>query len=74
MIALAVPALVTVLIVEHLPHHRPGPARPRSASASQTALPLVPLGLHSQPPGGVSGLAMSRVSSLRLPLNGPQPA
>ena len=73
-IPIAVLALVTVLIVEHLPHHRPAPARPRSASASQTALPLVPLGLRSQQPGGVSGLAMSRVHSLRLPLNGPQPA
>jgi hypothetical protein len=74
LIPVAVLALVTVLIVEHLPHHRRGPARPRSAPASQTPLPLVPLDLHPQQPGGVSGLAMSRDHSLRLPLAGPQPA
>jgi hypothetical protein len=73
-IPVAVLALVTVLIVEHLPHHRPGPARPRSAPASQAALPLVPLSLHPRQPGGVSGLAMSRDHRLRLPLAGPQPA
>jgi hypothetical protein len=73
-IPLAVVAVVTVLIVQHLPHHRHGPAHRRSASPSQTALPLVPLGLHAQEPGGVSGLAMSRDHSLRLPLAGPQPA
>ena len=73
-IPLAVLAAVTVLIVQHLPHHRHGPAQPRSASPSQTALPLVPLGLHVREPGGVSGLPMSRDHSLRLPLAGPQPA
>ena len=74
MIPLAVVAVVTVLIVQHLPHHRHGPAHPRSASASQAALPLVPVGLHVREPGGVSGLPMSRDHSLRLPLAGPQPA
>lgn len=73
-IPVAVLAFVTVLIVQHLPHHRHAPARPRSASARQAALPLVPLGLRAQEPGGVSGLAMSRDHSLRLPLAGPQPA
>jgi hypothetical protein len=73
-IPLAVLAAVTVLIVQHLPHHRHGPAHPRSASPSQTALPLVPVGLHVREPGGVSGLPMSRDHSLRLPLAGPQPA
>jgi hypothetical protein len=73
-VAIAVLALVTVLIVEHLPHHRPGAARPRSAPAGRTALPLVPLGPGPHGPGGVSGLAMSRDHNLRLPLAGPQPA
>ena len=73
-IPLAVLAAVTVLVVQHLPHHRHGPAHPRSASPSQAALPLVPVGLHVREPGGVSGLPMSRDHSLRLPLAGPQPA
>ncbi len=73
-IPIAVLALATVLIVEHLPHHRHGQAHPRSDAASQAAMPLVPVGLHVHEPGGVSGLAMSRDRNLRLPLAGPQPA
>jgi hypothetical protein len=73
-IPVAVLVLAAVLIVEHLPHHRHGQAHPRSDSASQAAMPLVPLGLHVHEPGGVSGLAMTRDQNLRLPLAGPQPA
>jgi hypothetical protein len=73
-IPVAVLVLATVLIVEHLPHHHHGQAHPRSGAASQAAMPLAPLGLHVHEPGGVSGLAMSRDHSLRLPLAGPQPA
>ncbi len=73
-IPIAVLVLATVLIVEHLPHHRHGQARPRPDSASQAAIPLAPLGLHVREPGGVSGLPMSRDHNLRLPLAGPQPA
>jgi hypothetical protein len=73
-IPVAVLVLAAVLIVEHLPHHRHGQAHPRSDSASQAAMPLVPLGLHVHEPGGVSGLAMTRDRNLRLPLAGPQPA
>ncbi|HEY8043325.1 MAG TPA: hypothetical protein VIF35_03605 [Streptosporangiaceae bacterium] len=73
-IPIAVLVLATVLIAEHLPRHRHGQAHPRPDSASQAAVPLVPLGLHVHEPGGVSGLAMSRRQNLRLPLAGPQPA
>ncbi len=73
-LVIAVLALVTVLAVQHLPRHRHVAARPRAAPASQAALPLVPLGAHAAGPGGVSGRAMSRDPSLRLPVTGPQPA
>jgi hypothetical protein len=69
--AIAVLALVTVLIVLHLPHHRPSVAQPRPAPAAPSS---VPLGPGSPGPGGLSGLAMSRDSRLRLPVTGPRPA
>jgi hypothetical protein len=74
LVLIAVLAVVTVLIVLHLPHHRHAAARPRPAAAGPTALPLVPFGLRPAGPGGVSGLAMARDHDLRLPLTGPQPA
>lgn len=37
-------------------------------------MPVVPLSLGRPGPGGVSGLAMSRGGSLRLPVTGPRPA
>jgi hypothetical protein len=74
MLPAALAALVAVLIVAHLPHHRHRPAPARAAAGGPAALPVVPVGLHASEPGGVSGLAMSRDHGLRLPLAGPQPA
>jgi len=66
---LAVLVLVSVLIVEHLPHHLP--ARTAPGRAAVTAVPLAGLAAG---PDGVSGLAMPRAGSLRLPATGQQPA
>lgn len=73
-LSIAVLALVTVLIVEHLPRHRHDVGRSRSAPASPSSVPLVPPGLGPRGPSGVSGLAMSRDRSPRLPVTGPRPA
>jgi hypothetical protein len=66
---LAVLVLVTVLIVEHLPHHLPAKTGPRRAAVTVVPLPGLAAG-----PDGVSGLAMPRDDSLRLPVTGQQPA
>jgi hypothetical protein len=66
---LAVLVLATVLIVEHLPHHPPA-----RTGARRTAVTVVPLTGPAAGPAGVSGLAMPRDDSLRLPVTGQQPA
>lgn len=66
---LAVLVLAAVLIVEHLPHHVPDRTSPRRA-----AVTVVPLPGQAAGPDGVSGLAMPRDGSLRLPATGQQPA
>jgi hypothetical protein len=66
---LAVLALVTVLIVEHLPHRAPARTATRPA-----AVTVIPLPGRAAGPYGVSGLAMPRDVSLRLPATGQQPA
>ena len=72
--SIAVLVLVTLVIVQHLPRHRHEVARSRAAAASHTSVPAVPLSLGRPGPGGVSGMAMSRDGSLRLPVTGPRPA
>jgi hypothetical protein len=66
---LAVLVLATVLIVEHLGHHPPAKAAPRAV-----AVTVVPVPEPAAGSGGVSGLAMPRDASLRLPVTGQQPA
>jgi hypothetical protein len=86
---LAALVLVTILIVEHLPHHPPAKTEPRRAAVSVAPAPgpaarsqaagsqaagSQAAGSQAVGPEGVSGLAMPRDGSLRLPANGPRPA
>ena len=73
-VVIAVLALATVLIAGHVPRHPHHGTRLRSAPASHSPVTVVPYGAGPSGPGGVSGLAMSRTRSLRLPVTGPQPA
>jgi hypothetical protein len=69
---LAVLVLAIVLIVEHLPRHAPattGSGRPAVSTAPLPDLAARPTGIT-----GISGLAMARDDSLRLPVAGEQPA
>jgi hypothetical protein len=69
---LAVLVVATVLIVEHLPHAPRPPPRP-SAKSAPGPVAVVPLPDQANGPNGVSGLAMPRDASLRLPASGQQP-
>jgi hypothetical protein len=68
-LAVVVVVLAAVLIVEHLPHHQPARSGP-----GQAAVTVVPLPEQAVGPDGVSGFAMPRDDSLRLPITGDQPA
>jgi hypothetical protein len=73
-------AVLTVVIVQHLPRHRAAPARPPRAAA--TARPGPPAGSAAAlpapglpgEPDGVIGQGVLRDGSLRLPVSGAQPA
>ena len=71
--ALAVLVLATVLIVEHLPAGTANVPRHPSAPGPAAAVTLVPLPDQANGADGVSGLAMPRDASLRLPAGGQQP-
>jgi hypothetical protein len=72
---LAVLALAAVLIVEHLPQHSPpATAAPRPAPFTPAPVTLAPAPGLAAGQEGVSGLAMPRDASLRLPSAGQQPA
>jgi hypothetical protein len=66
---LAVLVLATVLIVGHLPRR----SSAHSGPPGPAAVTVVPLPDQANGPDGVSGLAMPRDDSLRLPAGGPQP-
>jgi hypothetical protein len=72
---LAVLALASVLIVEHLPRaSHPSHPPPARAATSPAAVTVIPFPGRVAGPDGVSGLAMPRNLSLRLPATGQQPA
>jgi hypothetical protein len=75
--AIAVLLLLAVLVVLHLPRHRPGPAhsgpaRP-SASPAGPAAP-VPAAAQAYGPSGITGPTVPWDRTVRLPVAGQQPA